>query len=86
MRANLPIEVLLDLLKLLVPSIDHLVLTGESKRDDQILELHEVDVAIGIIRDSIEHLEELLAAPCFAMHSNQQRMLRPFTLGTPRGR
>ena len=86
MVANLAIEILLDLQEVLLPSLLHLVLAGEPEGEAEVLQLHEIDVARRILRDPVQHVEELLAAPRLAMQRHQQRMLRPFALIAPRRR
>jgi hypothetical protein len=84
--ADLPIQVLLQIGELLVTALEHLVLAGEAEREDQVLQLHQVDVPGRIHGDPIEHLEELFAAPGLAVQRDEQRVLRPFALRTPRRR
>ena len=66
-----------------MPSLLHLVLAGEAEGQTEILQLHEIDVARRILRDPVQHLEELLSAPRLSMQRHQQRMLRPFALIAP---
>src|SRR5262245_14757642 len=86
MCPNLAIEVALHVGKTRVAALDHLILPGEPECQTEVLQLHQIDMSRRVLTDAIEHLEELLAAPRFAMERDEQRLLRPVALSAPRRR
>ena len=79
-------QIPLQIRQLLVSAVEHLVLPGEPEREEQVLQLDQIEMTRRIHGNPIEHLEELLAPPRLAVQRDQHGMLRPLALCAPRRR
>jgi hypothetical protein len=82
--ANLAVERLLYVRQLRLALFCHPVLATEADGEAEILQLHQLDVPGGIRRHPFQHVEELLATPSLPVQCDQQRLLCPLALRTPR--
>src|SRR5215831_3582045 len=80
--ANLSVEIALKFSELCLPSFLHSVFTSEAERQTEVQQLHQVDETLRVARNTVQHVEKLLAAPRLVMQRHEQRLLRPLALRT----
>ena len=76
-------EIPLQIRQLLLAAVEQVVLPGEAEREEEVLQLHQVEMARRIHGNPVEHLEELLAPPRLVVQRHQHGTLRPLALRAP---